>query len=337
MYIEEISRDLAQIEWDTQIDCPDKKQKNFHLRKFHPSVYFTFDFETTRVPIQHEGRKTDYYVSCRVFQNQHVDSKNKDSSSLSIEENGFKFPCEPIAIWVQIDSGERLYLKRNSDCWQQRRNECLSTYDESTNWHDIDISFKILIQFPTLSGKERRVLDKLTIMLVHQTNCDVNFQLGNEQIGSHVSVLSAMSPVFAAMFKNYTKESQTRQVVIENISMATFKELLNYVYSSRIQSPLKEEKAILLYQAAHKYDIADLMEECVDHIATCCIRVNNVLSLMSWANLYSIDHLTEVGLSFIGQHSQKIYEQENWSKFIKEHPDLSVVITRFVAKLSISS
>ena len=335
VFVDEIGKDLAHIEWDTSVKCPGKRENTFRLENHHGS--FIFDCEITRLPTDHRYHKTAFEVSCRVIQKLNSGNKlKKKKSRPKIPENGSKFPRKPVAIWVTVNRGKRLSLQRNSEAWELKEKGRMSFGDEPSSWDDIELTFSIIIQFPSLSEREKNVLDKLTKMFIYQTDCDVQFKINKEEIGSHALILSAVSPVFAAMFKHDTKESLTRQVVIEDVPMDIFKELLIYIYSSRLETSLNERKAKLLFQAAHKYEISELMDECIDFIISCCIRVDNVLTLMSWAQLYSISQVNEVALPFIGRHSQKIYEQEEWRKFIKSQPDLTVLVTRFVSKFSTS-
>jgi hypothetical protein len=103
-------------------------------------------------------------------------------------------------------------------------------------------------------------------MYVKQTNGDNQFGFkGKKQIGGHVNILSARSSVFAAMFTTNMQEVKTGQVVIKDIQLDIFKELLQYIYSARTKNSMIEETARLLFMAADKYYNNALKEECLQH------------------------------------------------------------------------
>ncbi|EFX71805.1 hypothetical protein DAPPUDRAFT_255321 [Daphnia pulex] len=99
-----------------------------------------------------------------------------------------------------------------------------------------------------------------------QTQCDVNFKFkGGQSIGAHIIILSAASPVFTAMFQSDLKESQTHEVIIEDIDFQVFIHFLEYLYSCRVSKLAKDEHFVqtinLLCQAADKYFVEDLKHE----------------------------------------------------------------------------
>jgi len=55
---------------------------------------------------------------------------------------------------------------------------------------------------------------------------DVEFLVGEEAFGAHRSLLSARSPVFAAMFASGKNEAERGQVKIGDADPATFQQFL---------------------------------------------------------------------------------------------------------------
>ena len=148
-----------------------------------------------------------------------------------------------------------------------------------------------------------------------------------ESVGSHVNILSSRSPVFAAMFTHDMKETITRQVKIEDIQPDIFKQLLYYMYAGQLEKRMGRKSAKLLYVAADKYDIEDLKNECVCHLTT-SIHLYNVLDLMTWAHLHSIEDMKETALVFMSIHGKEICKQRDWESLTKNYPDLCVIATR---------
>lgn len=69
---------------------------------------------------------------------------------------------------------------------------------------------------------------------VRQLLTDVELLVGDTTFSAHRSILSARSPVFAAMFSSGMKESQTGSVRIEDVDPDVFKDFLNYLYKGML-------------------------------------------------------------------------------------------------------
>ena len=165
-------------------------------------------------------------------------------------------------------------------------------------------------------------------MFLIQTDCDVHFCFQDGQsIGAHVNILKIRSPVFAAMFEHEMEESKTGRVPIQDIDPDVFHQLLHYIYSGRTKTQLTEEIAQPLYVAADKYDIKVLRNEITFYLRS-CIRVDNVIFLMIFAHLHSIENLKKSAIVFAKVNARQIVEQDDWANLIKGHPDLSVEVTR---------
>jgi len=94
---------------------------------------------------------------------------------------------------------------------------------------------------------------------VNRKMTDVEFLVGEEAFGAHRSLLSARSPVFAAMFASGMNEAVTGRVTIEDVDPTTFKRFLKFIYTGMFKfSALDEE----LFTVADKYQVETLMELC---------------------------------------------------------------------------
>jgi hypothetical protein len=194
------------------------------------------------------------------------------------------------------------------------------------------------LEFETIAGGEKNALKQLTELYVQQNNCDVQFNLQDDQhIGGHSHILGARSPVFAAMFQHEMKETKTGQVSIQDIQPDIFKQLLHYIYSGRLSILLTETTAQRLFEAADKYDIGDLKKECVDFLLL-CIRVDNVINLMAWANIHSVEELKEETLEFTSYRGKEISLLKNWRSLMKNYPEVFCEATRrIIDRMSLPS
>lgn len=85
-------------------------------------------------------------------------------------------------------------------------------------------------------------------LLANGTFSDVTLVVGQKDFPLHKTILSTRSPVFARMFASQFKESKENRVVIEEVDEQAFKELLNYIYTGRVEN-LHENASELLIAA----------------------------------------------------------------------------------------
>ena len=92
---------------------------------------------------------------------------------------------------------------------------------------------------------------------VNKQMTDVEILVGEESFAAHRFLLSARSPIFAAMFASGMKD--VAQIRIDDVSPSTFRLFLQFLYIGTLPSSAKKEK---LYQVADKYQIDTLVNIC---------------------------------------------------------------------------
>jgi speckle-type POZ protein len=113
--------------------------------------------------------------------------------------------------------------------------------------------------------------------------------------------------------------------------------MLHYIYSGRLSLSLTETSAKRLFEAADKYDIGDLKDECVDRLIH-RIRVDNVINLMAWAHTHSVEELKEETLEFTSLHGKEISQLKDWENLMKNYPEVFFEATRrIIDRMSSSS
>lgn len=317
--VQEIQTDVVHIEWKPKFEDGTFEQStivqiesfSYPLRSFHLiTEYYKVDFASS-------GTALKLHVLYNETKIQHH---------------------SPNFIHGSINYGEKFLFKQSkTNCRKWESGLMVAQLSFDSRYFETKLSVPLVFKFwigfeESLNRGERNVLKKIINRFVDQIDCDVQFKLGEEEIGGHITVLSAASPVFAAMFKHDTKESKTRQVVIEDSSMDTFKELLFYTYSGCLRKKLNEKSAQQLFEAGHKYDISDLMDECTDFLIL-CININNVLFLITWADIHSLNKLKEAAISFAAIHGEEICNQDSWKAFTKNFPELCVITTRRIVEI----
>jgi hypothetical protein len=247
------------------------------------------------------------------------------SSIVGCSTDSYDRPC---SVWASVNGCKKSIMEPlSTDKW---KSEKFSISVSGMEWKPAAQNCVIWIKFSKSVG-EINAHRQFADLYVNQSNCDIHFCFeevdGSERIGGHVTILSARSSVFAAMFQNDMKEAKTRQVLIKDIKPEIFKQLLYYIYSGHASAPLTEDSALSLFVAADIYNIGDLKNECARFLLT-CIRLDNVINLMAWSHLHSADKLKEAALTFTASHGKEICQLDDWERLIKNYPDLCLLATR---------
>jgi hypothetical protein len=173
----------------------------------------------------------------------------------------------------------------------------------------------------------------LTEMFYNQHLCDVHFDFKDSQtVGAHVVILSAGSPVFFAMFRSEFVEAKTKKVIITDIDIEVFRQLLIYLYTGSAPKLAQENMTQLLFEAADKYIINNLKTECTDALLK-RVNLDNAIRLLVWSHFHSVGNLKEATLKFLAANSLRIFSQPEWMDLIKNYPELCLLATQHMSKL----
>lgn len=149
---------------------------------------------------------------------------------------------------------------------------------------------------------------------------DVALIVGEETLQAHKSILTARSPVFAAMFEHNMQEAAQNCVVIEDVDPTVFKALLRYIYSDKVTC--LNSKAHELYAVADKYGIPTLKSLCRNHILQ-KLDPGNAADTLKLADLHSDPEMKRYTLEFIsGSAAAKVTKTAGWQKMVRTHPHL---------------
>lgn len=188
----------------------------------------------------------------------------------------------------------------------------------------------LYVDFGTTKMSERNVITGLADMFNNQHRCDVLFQFKNGQtIGAHILILSAGSPVFAAVFQSGVLESQPRRMTITDVEFNVFHQILIYLYSGSTPQLEKEEEEFteLMYDAADKYNIQPLKMECIDVLLK-KVDITNAISMLIWSHSRFVPKLFTFAMETLAKNSRDIFLRPEWLDFMRNYPELCVLVTK---------
>ncbi|XGW13158.1 hypothetical protein V3C99_013636, partial [Haemonchus contortus] len=157
---------------------------------------------------------------------------------------------------------------------------------------------------------------------------DFTIVVGDKEIPVHKVVLSARSPVFAAMLEPHTEEAKTNRVVLEDIDYEVMHELLMYMYSGR--SPNIQQMGLELLAAADRFQLPGL-KDMADHVLRSGLIVDTACKFLVYADMYNSAELKNEAVKFIAQNINSVIQTDTWAELTRDH---GCLVTEIVAHMS---
>jgi len=183
-----------------------------------------------------------------------------------------------------------------------------------------------LLPGPSASLGDEELASSLTQNLEqlfsNRLGADVCFVTAGMEIKAHKAILSARSPVFAAMLRSGMKESVENRVEINDIAPDIFEALLRFIYTDRVDLTQVDAKDLLA--AANKYLLPLLKFQCQQFLCK-TITSENCGELLVLADLHNALHLKRSALNFIRLNRDDIIKSDAWKNLKQSRPDLSFV------------
>ncbi|UJR13455.1 hypothetical protein I4U23_000469 [Adineta vaga] len=137
----------------------------------------------------------------------------------------------------------------------------------------------------------------------------------------HRSILSARSPVFAAMFSHSMLEDQNSSIEITDLQPETVRCLLEYIYTSNVED-INEHNAIEIFKAADKYQL-EFLKQKAELIMINSLSISNCTMLFIVADLHNAHELKKRILNFIMRNILQVIETDDWRLLVEQHPVLA--------------
>jgi len=150
---------------------------------------------------------------------------------------------------------------------------------------------------------------------------DLTIIVGDSRLAAHGLILAARSSVFRAMLQHPMQESQTREIRVEGVEETTMRAMLRYIYSGTLDDCMFEEyhSCLSLVQAAHQYDLPELVEASMDEL-TQHMHVGSVSDLLLLADDLSCHSVKQRCLTFIGSHGAEVQDTEGFHRATQRQP-----------------
>uniref|UniRef100_A0A0N5AJS4 BTB/POZ domain protein n=1 Tax=Syphacia muris TaxID=451379 RepID=A0A0N5AJS4_9BILA len=157
---------------------------------------------------------------------------------------------------------------------------------------------------------------------------DFTIVASGREMRAHRAILSARSPVFAAMLEPHTEEFKNSKVNFADIEYEVMHELLTYIYSGR--SPNLSNMALDLLAAADRFQLTGL-KEMADQVLRSGLTVESACRYLVFADMHNAQDLKLDALKFIAQNSASIISTDGWAELVKQDPNLVTEVVSAIA------
>ncbi|XP_031622958.1 BTB/POZ domain-containing protein 9-like, partial [Contarinia nasturtii] len=157
-----------------------------------------------------------------------------------------------------------------------------------------------------LSGEVLKTLSDICMKDVHS---DVTLIVESTKIPAHKTILSARSPYFQTLFNGDFTEASKDEIELK-VPFDAFKEILKYIYVGRLSLiNLETELIIDMCKLAEMYNF-DALNMAMSKYVLDNISINDCISTLNTACLYSMDKLQTECLKFMDCNSIELLKHE---------------------------
>ena len=158
-------------------------------------------------------------------------------------------------------------------------------------------------------SRAERVLIGLASLQKDGLLCDVQLQVGGQQLSAHRAVLAAASPYFHAMFSGGFKETKSNIVQMQEISFDGLKAIVDCIYTTKIK-PTSENISDIL-PAAHLMQMDDIFTECKEWMPEKITKMN-CFPFLKLAEKYGLEEVETAIHKFIMQNFVAVSKTEDF-------------------------
>ncbi|XP_048454422.1 kelch-like protein 24 isoform X2 [Rhincodon typus] len=159
------------------------------------------------------------------------------------------------------------------------------------------------------------VLQNLNTFRKSRLFTDVVLRIDGEEFHCHRATLSASSIYFRTMFSTNFQESQQNAVDIKGVSADTMDCVIDYMYGG--MGIIREDNVQSLLEASDLFQVSMLRQGCEEFLEN-QLDPCNCLGFLNFANLFTIQGLSEKSKQFLLKHFAEVIQHEEFLQLPKE-------------------
>lgn len=147
--------------------------------------------------------------------------------------------------------------------------------------------------------------DRVKKLLISYEWSDCCFSVSGKDFKAHKLILCISSPVFEAMF--YGPLSTSDCVVVPDIEPDIFQQLLNFIYTDKVELSSIEQALELLY-AAKKYLLDELTEMCITYVKN-HLSIDNIITILNYPEYLQDDEVVPAAITLFCKHAEYLLQE----------------------------
>lgn len=157
-------------------------------------------------------------------------------------------------------------------------------------------------------------------MFVSKKSTDVTIKVKEKIFSAHKFILSARSPVLAAMFENEMIEKETGFVDISDCNPEAFNDFLLYLYSGEFDP--EKCNFFHLYKIGDKYDVPQLKLTCANFI-NCSLSVENFCEIYLFGQKFNEEKILTAAQNFFNENFEEVVSLDSWVSMMEDEAQLT--------------
>ena len=172
-----------------------------------------------------------------------------------------------------------------------------------------------------------RLMEDLAALVGSQQFADVCFVLDDAtRVFAHRVLLSRVD-YFSALFSLDMRERDQQELLLPNVAAATFRHLLEFVYTDQFAEPLSPEDAAVVFEAADRFGMDRLKAVCEQTILA-SINIDNACTILHSADLHASTVLRGKALDFVRRHYDEIVKTKSFELLAKTNVQIVLELIR---------
>eukprot|EP00929_Paragymnodinium_shiwhaense_P084782 TRINITY_DN45373_c0_g1_i1.p1 TRINITY_DN45373_c0_g1~~TRINITY_DN45373_c0_g1_i1.p1 ORF type:complete len:577 (+),score=128.42 TRINITY_DN45373_c0_g1_i1:82-1731(+) len=191
---------------------------------------------------------------------------------------------------------------------------------------------------PSLSGD-------LLSLFESAKGSDVTFVVGDQRMPAHSPVLRARCQVFENLLDSGLRESDSKEIVVEDCDPEAFKAVLRFLYSDdlkcvekmvtgegvrRVDDKVKAEALQCVLSVSHKYQLGRLRQWCEKELCA-SLKAETVCAILCQAHLFEARQLERTCLAYIKQNFQEVMLSEAFGVMTSKWAEVALKVNIYVA------
>ncbi|XP_050435404.1 BTB/POZ domain-containing protein 9-like [Adelges cooleyi] len=158
----------------------------------------------------------------------------------------------------------------------------------------------------------QEVVTDISRLYLKDSFSDVVLLVDQERLSAHRIVLASRSDYFRNFLYGGLQESDKREVEIHGVSITSFKIILKYIYTGRMNLDVLEDKEVLeLFRLSDYFLFTNLKHSLYNHLRR-NVNANNACLFFAMARIKSYKELEVESLNFIRKHAIDVLESKDF-------------------------